>query len=105
MHACSAARVQVPQAAEGDVMCCDWSAAEHYVATGADGGVTHVYDVRKFASAAGGSAVALVHEFTQFVKPPQAVLSVAWSPRKPVRSNACSAPMHDTLHCIQRSNA
>eukprot|EP00892_Ulva_mutabilis_P005727 jgi/Ulvmu1/3526/UM163_0008.1 len=68
----------VAQAAELDVLSLDWSGEEHYVATGADGGKVHVYDVRKMGAA---ERAAPLLEFQQFTRQLTAVLTVAFSPR------------------------
>lgn len=83
--------VQVIQAAELDVLSLDWSGEEHYVATGADGGKVHVYDVRRLA---GAEKATPLLEFQQFTRQQSAVLTVAFSPRQKVR---CARLWHALL--------
>jgi hypothetical protein len=81
--------MQMPHPANAaDIMCSDWSVCENYVATGSGSGVTHVYDVRKFAAGTitREETAQPLFEFWQYVRPLAATLTVAWNPRKPVRS-------------------
>ena len=99
-HVKAEVALQVIQAAELDVLSLDWSGEEHYVATGADGGKVHVYDVRKMG--ASEKAVPLL-EFQQFTRHLTAVLTVAFSPRKKVRSSThcpCFCPCFCALLAV-----
>ena len=57
-----------------------------------------VYDVRKLSSnTPAGEAGNPVLEFVQYIRPQAAALTVAWNPRKHVRSSPC-VPCDEPLH-------